>query len=781
MSNLLIKNTNIQNPHLNKLVIAWFESNAWIEVISINKRFLERSSEQKKIYNIFITIFSGKIVKEQDLTWETYCKILHNINLYDLKYRNLLRKMYSNFFSFASTRANSKKIRTYLQKYENIFLDTEVLKKSPYVVFDYLEQNICTNFPLISKPHQIKPIVCRHNYKPFIRNFFIKTENEFLMTLLNLYLENLNLETKNSFISTISYRLFFVFFEESLSEIAIDNLNIFNEETFKKQLSYFDQLLSNYKVFPVLNVSPYCILIRFYRYLDQIYYNDNGNKLFDTLSFNQNVFMSIHHHKAVDEGYEILLINDLEEVPSSNKWLVLGNGKNTHIRNKENCLLNFEVVNDNLLRNDLKEFVWRNKSKHRFSRFTHILNFLNEANEFCDKKNKIFFINPDYNEKLFSNEFLFYYYAKLSLRSDLKPASINGIITILRSYLNFFQNKYNIPSLVINQWHEVDLEESSGGNPISPKDFEVIRDTLKEKWQSEENHLLYIAFQLSMTTKLRIGEIFSLQRNCIERVDSKFGRVKYYSKSSKGKLITEVFTIDKIRLIEKAIDLSHSVFEKANESINSYIFIGTHKIIQKQVINLYTRYKKEFKKVMLELFDTLKIEEKYTPYCARDTHINNAFELVESGQISTLQVSTITGNTARIAQKHYISKKRRTRGYLEALHDVYIGENESIGIIVEDASTLKDLPPVQEGVGNCSSEKCVKIEEDEDSFYKCLTCRYFITSTERSSLFEEKIKSYKLNLENASSKAERNFYKALIELYATYLAEMYDISEGENG
>lgn len=766
----------IKDYELNRIFQDWLDSNAWIAILeATNKGFLTRRDRQKRMITVFIALISQNIYTEKELTWENYCKMMHNINLLESKYRNQWRKMCSDFYIFASKKVSNEKVRTYLQKYNDIFLGSEIQQTQPKDSNSFLSENIYTNFPLTSKPYQIKTITCRTATAEYNRNFFIKTENEFIISLLSSFLVYLNTKTKKTQFATPFHRLFVTLFEKSLHN-EVNSLNDFCESTFKEQLIYFKKLFNEHKLNPPVAFSAYSILTKFYSYLDQIHYHDKGIKLFNTISFNTEIFLSGFHQKAIIEGYEILTINDMEKVPNSDKWLVLGNN-DTHIRNGMNHLLNFEEVTDKLLRNDLKEFVWNTKSNHRLGRFSQLVEFLNEMRDYYDRQNELLQIKPENYNSLFSNEALLYYYTKLKLRDDLKQSSINVIIHILRSFLNYFQDKYNIPNLIINQWQEFSVEKYQEGNPISSKDFEIIKDSFKEKWKSEEDQLLFIAYQLSMTTKLRIGEIFSLKRDCIEEINDTFGKIKYYSKTSKGKLVSEVITIEKIRLIEKAITLSNPAFEKASDNLKQHIFIGFSRVYKGKIVSLYRRYRKEFTKIITDLYKNSLIDEIYTPYNARDSHINNAFELVENGQITTLQVTTITGNSAKVAQKYYIGKKRRTRDYLEALHDVHIGESEAVGIIVEDETSLENQLPVQDGAGICSSTDCIKINEDEDSFYKCLTCRYFITSVERCSLFEEKIRNYKTRLENASSLAEQNFYKALIELYATYLAEMYDMME----
>lgn len=72
------------------------------------------------------------------------------------------------------------------------------------------------------------------------------------------------------------------------------------------------------------------------------------------------------------------------------------------------------------------------------------------------------------------------------------------------------------------------------------------------------------------------------------------------------------------------------------------------------------------------------------------------------------------------------------------------------------------------------------MDTEEDSFYKCLTCKKFVTTIERYYYFEQKMNEYKNKKDNASSVAEKNFYAGLMEIYGGYLAEMYSIMEGKN-
>ncbi|GAB0168472.1 hypothetical protein LSPCS325_19090 [Lysinibacillus sp. CTST325] len=78
-------------------------------------------------------------------------------------------------------------------------------------------------------------------------------------------------------------------------------------------------------------------------------------------------------------------------------------------------------------------------------------------------------------------------------------------------------------------------------------------------------------------------------------------------------------------------------------------------------------FNKSFGTISKSLFNQGKIKFKYTPYNLRDTYIDNAWQMVEDGLISTLEVGVITGNSATVAAKHYRNREN-TKRYVEALY-----------------------------------------------------------------------------------------------------------------
>ncbi|GAE92733.1 hypothetical protein JCM21714_1747 [Gracilibacillus boraciitolerans JCM 21714] len=163
-----------------------------------------------------------------------------------------------------------------------------------------------------------------------------------------------------------------------------------------------------------------------------------------------------------------------------------------------------------------------------------------------------------------------------------------------------------------------------------------------------------------------------LERDCIVSIDDsgKFGTIKYYSKTSGREYKTEVFMIEHIRLIQKALKLSQFVYEKADSTFKKYIFICNHAYFDNKVIKIQSRFITLFKAISNYLYHQGKIKVQYTPNNLRHTYIERAWQMVEDGLVSTLEVGVITGNTASVAGKHYRNRDN-TKRYVEALYGGY--------------------------------------------------------------------------------------------------------------
>lgn len=765
---------------INDFLCEWLKTSE-IQIILLEKNCIN-GYLKVRIVKRFVDILGKYILKQEDFTWENYCKIIHEIPLkknsevMHVSLRLMLRSIYIHTLDSATI--TDLKVKSFISLNINLFLAEEFrrFKTSQYSI-TYKNANICTNFPLNSTSEQIIQVEYFHNDgSSHFANFYFPTSSQFLLNVMKSVLELISKRKLNN----VHNRVIVTLFVESLGGQEFNKFEDFNENTFKQQLLYFNSF-SEF-INPSSNLFLRQFLVRFYRYIDDIYLEENGVRLFSSFSFNRTLIIHKHYLKSIIEGYEIINLNSLGTCPESDKWLVVPDRDKygIHISNSRNFLMNFELVNNLEFRDELKGYLWGmdlsfNNIRNHFS---VLVEFLNEADIYYQKELQVLRLNSAFSDGLrpFSNRFLIFYYSNLVSNLKYKATTINHSIKSIRRFMKYIQRQYNIPNLMIEQFTSINVDYK-GGTPISREDFKEIQREFE--WKFKDDGIMLIILQLAIETKMRPGEILALERDCILSIDDsgKFGTIKYYEKSSGRKKKKEVLIIEHIRLLQEAIKISHPLYEKAENSLNKYIFLCRHQCYKNQIIAARNPFNKAFLTISKKLFDQGKIKLKYTPYNLRDTYIDRAWQMVEDGLISTFEVGIITGNSVAVAAKHY-REKENTKRYVEALYKVSILDDEISGSIV-NSETVNNLPPVQGGAGNCSSESCIKVDTDEDSFYKCLTCKKFVTTVERCSFFEERMKIYKERKDNSKSIDEGNFYNVLIELYGSYLVEIYSILEGE--
>ncbi|MGF9992368.1 hypothetical protein ABEY04_26715 [Bacillus mycoides] len=768
------------------LLVEWLQTSG-MQNILLERPFIMHPVNKKEnvkvvIIKCYIEILGKFILKQEDFTWENYCKIMHEIPLgkrngFHSPFRQMTRGLYLH--ALASDTITNSQVKSFIARNSNLLLTREFKRiegKQNYT--PYINNCIRTNFPINSSADQIIQVEYFHNDGSvnFV-NFFLPTCSQFLLNTIKNFLNILPKRKLNKFDNRVVVTLF----EGSLGSQKINSFEDFNEQTFKQQLLYFNSFMES-------NHTPVYVyfkqfLVKFYRYIDGIYLEENGVRLFNSFSFNRDLIIHKHYLTSIEQCYKIVNLNSLGVYPKSDKWFVVAdpNKHGAHIANSKNSLMNFELVHNIEFRNVLKDYIWKldlsynNMSNH----FCIMVDFLNKAEIYYQQEQQMLQFNNLLltDLKPFSSRFLIFYYISLVSNKEYTDSTINYNIKAIRKFIKHIQPRYSIPDIMMEQFSTIDVNDK-GGTPIPLEDFKEIQEGFERKFNNE-NEIMLIVLQLAIETKLRPGEIFALERDCIISVDDgrKFGTIEYYAKTSGRRKIKEVLVMEHIRLLQKSIKITQPLKEIAENSLKKYIFICKDNRYKDQVIAAKHSFNKAFTTISKRLFEQGKIKLKYTPYNLRHTYIEKAWQMVEDGLISTLEVGIITGNSAVVAAKHYRNKEN-TKRYVEALYEVSILKDELPGSIV-DSKTVESLPPVQSGAGNCASESCVKIDTDEDSFYKCLTCKKFVTTVEHNTIFEQRMKVYMNKKGSSSSVAEKNFYTGLIELYGSYLAEMYAIMEGE--
>ncbi len=760
-------------PETKSILFEWIKSNEWQQVIgSIQSGFLKLKTRQKSILIRFFDVLKYNFFGDTEQTiWMSYVQIQnYATDNVERKYITYIRNMIQRFYKFYIDNNCTLKDEEQLK---SIMLNNE-----PRRIKRKLDpENILgTNFPLYSTYYQVISIECHAADKAgnsyyYDRNFHIDSDNTFIINMMKDYLIDLKKSSKHTSFNSDYFRYFLYHIDKSLNK-NITSIKHFSKVTFFNQVEYYKNLVENELMPSRKEKSVIADLARFYRYIDNMVLKLDGDYLFKDYSFNSSLLRSKLLKSSIEEGYEFVLISKFDPIPISNKWTVIPDnttlGTTRHIYRK----IDFILVESEELRWNLKRFIWHANSIDHIHRFTHLVEFLNRMHEYTSKN------EFDVNESLML-EFITFYYVDICERNDITNNMKNSIIFSIRTFLRSIQLQYNISENQLLLFRELPREAFYSGNPITNNDFNVINSHFYNRTREKRSEL-YIVFKLSILTKLRPGELINLERNCIVSKNEQYGTIAYYSKMSSKEKIFATFPIDIIREIEHALDLTYPSFKIARPEDKKYVFIGPRyeKAVgasEYKVMHLNYPYRTLFNNIISEIYDDNLISRWYTTYSCRDTHINNAFELLEDGKINSFELTTITGNSANIARKHYLSKDRRTRHYLENLYEVSLLDVDIEGNVEENKSENSLHHIVQDDAGSCSSSTCIKETSFEDSSYKCLTCKYFMTTLEKIPVFEDRVNALRDKVNKSSNKQEKEFYTHSLKLNLVYLEEMYSM------
>lgn len=507
--------------------------------------------------------------------------------------------------------------------------------------------------------------------------------------------------------------------------------------------------------------------------MDKRYQELFGEKLFDTVTFNRNLFRSTHYRKSFSEGATRVVVSGYEKIPNADKWFVFFPKTKPSYKTHSNFFIDLNQVNNQYFKEDLKYFFWNYGGQSVFESSSYLIDFLNELDAYNQS-----ILNLSSNSQTISSEFLIQYYSaicegeiKTQKNKEYKTSTKNSKINSIRNFLNFYKQKYSIPELIISSFSEIPDVKINNGIYIPEKEILSILEEFNDQCKTPDKELFKIILLLSLSTKLRIGEILSLRRDCIIEKNEKLGTIKYYPKSTNDNLVYSSFSIEIIDLIEKAIAISRPAVISSDSTFKDLIFVyhplkSSLDFDYDELISLYDGYKRFFYMIMKKLYKENKITMIYSPNHCRHTFINKAYELVDNHEISFLDIPIITGNSTNVAKRNYLNRQRETNEYLSAIEGVELFNDNKCDFKKKDR-----LYPILDGLGNCNSEKCVKIDFINDTMIDCLTCQYFVTSVEKLPVFEKNINNFESKLRFAVGEDEAYLNK-LITLNKRYVANL---------
>lgn len=785
-----IKN-NVCDQLIQKALIVVFN-----DVLESKIRLLNHSRDRLKIiiswYIVSYTFINFKI---DDISWNNVCK-LYNTNYYDklitvseifinedserktavaMIDRINIRKSFDGYYDYKEAII---KLYLYLEQNMEFRVFNNIKEISDYKEYLINEYNIKFSdlddkFKFNSVHKKIlNNLPIQSDYKCFIQkeyllqknnimnkvNFNCNTNNYFIKEIINNFIDEIYINDNAPHNRLL--KVFCYYIGASLEEKLIRKEEDINYNVLKDQYKFFDniQLLDLEDKSEINNKGLTLILIQFYRFILRMY----------KLKFTKKEQYAVkckNIHKILREDYEVLLFNPNESIPITNKFCIIQNEYTMHNAAQTNNNFFIDLTElDKITQVDIKNFLWysHHKIEHRFNSIPVILYFL----EFKKEYYKFFYKGKkkenEYRYEIDEN-MLYMYMDKINEEYE-KNNSKKYIITQIRHFLKFHEELYNMKESYYEIISLKGLTDYDGGNPITDHDLKIIYKSIKEEEYINPKKRIYtIAFEICLLTNLRIGEVLSLERNCI--IDK--NTIRYLSKVSEKNYINHTLNEETITLLSEAIKLTNSILD--NSFMSKYIFI------ERSCTNFSERIKKIefylfFKKIIEK--NNNKLENKnYRPYNLRHTYINNVYKEGVKNNLSLSEMALIAGNSFDTAKRYY-RKSNDYEIYVETLAKIKLTDTNIIGNILKSNNNELNRP-VKENLGSCNEDNC------NFDLAECLMCKHFITFTNRIDVFEKRIGKINKLLEECNDKVEKGSLVCEKRLLSKYLLELLKVKEGE--
>lgn len=750
--------THLKDEEFKSLFLNFFENDYSQRTFSEQDRW----TIHKWLAECLVSLFKDYTIEL--ISWKQYCLSMNIIRVQNWKdqgsnsreIRRMARIMLSGFYNhiIENVHLDTKGLTELKEHKEFLIWEERKCSKMNDFMSEYLLDRIGTNFPLESSPDQLHLIPGDDKRRPIILNLNV-CNDEIKSLLLGFYQSEAGSKQHNP------TRQFVYLFRYSLLVVEKEPQSItdFTFEVFKKQYRFYQKA----NIINATSRGFSVFLTRFYVYLCKIIKEQNiQHNIFEGTPYNGTALGSNSFSIMYERGFKLINYNPFEGIPFENRWqLIVPDGYASVVKFKPvGC--DFTEVKDKSFREDLKYYIWK-QSGMSVSTVTRgsssVIKFLNFISSYKQLNEFNSFVNADLLE-----QWGFYIASK-------DPATMNSYVKRCRSYLKFYKDKYQIPSLLIDILKQKPLDYN-GGTPMSKHDVNLF----SEKFQEQRSRgiigeLCYIIFNLATTTKLRSGEILSLERDSILEKHERTGVIQYHSKTSGNQKVKLTLAIEKINLIEKATLLTGDAHSKADEDTAKYIFIKEDDCRKDRIIGIVFQFANIFSKIQKLLEGQL--DNKYRPYSLRTTFIDNLYTEGINDGLPTSVIAEMAGNGEKTALRYY-RETSETQEYAEIFSGVTISEVDVYGNILEEKD-VENLNPVEDGLGGCIQEGCVNDEEQ----YECLICPHFATTANRIPLFKEHITRIKTQKESALSSQERSVIDAQLKLYTAYYVKLLEKSGGQ--
>ena len=713
-----------------------------------------------------------KNMKLEEVNWGFLCAIYAKISKRELYIKRILKSYYIYLAENGLDIYESERL-----EYRRL-LDGDYAEYSSRLKYgedaEFIASNIMSNFPINSNYRSIYQI--RIGSK--IKNINLNTEQEFIREMLKRFIDQHG-KDKTTILRS-RFRIFIYYFEESLkgTGIALKSVKYFNDDIFRTQYDFYSKLEKLYcghdatAKFNQIN-----ILVKFYLFLKgYIEKNNIEHKIFkNNCGIVERALYDPGFARNYEEGWFFVYHNKFEPCPAHDRWMVYSSddiNKTARVNNHISVGFDFLKI-DPKFREDLKKFIWNHHTRINTCRsvINSVSVFWDFKKEHENKFYKVEFIYKEGHKEEFSFDLAWEY------KSFVERTYSNYNIQVMRlrnvrEFVEYISDKYSVNPMFATVMKSTKRKTYDGGVIITQNDYCLInKEFMKLAEKDIYGELSSIVFILFGTTKMRIGEIMNLQRDCIipgTKRENGTAIIAYRTKTSGGEYIYEKKSAKVIYLLERAIEITSKFVEKSfkDDILKNYIFVHNKRAASKFNKSLCrVRFHEQFKMIVNGIKDELE-NPNYNSRNIRHTFVDRVYKEGIKEGMSVAQMASIAGNSYAVANQHY-REKNEVNLYVEAMSKVTISGVDIDGNVLVDETDLEELNPVKGKLGGCEQVECINNDNLE-----CLKCKCFITALSRIPQFEKGIEYYDEKIISASDENIKEEYILQKKLHAHYLAAM---------
>lgn len=797
-------NENIEDEDLKSVLMDFsYKSISEMDTSKFNTKDTHRSLYMN--VDAFITVVSSmSLIKTiNDLNWDFFCYIFNNQKLclelvtslvckptypFLFKVTNRKRNNNSNFNRFYYYLYTFYRYVYDLNKYNNldnikeignyydIFVTDSInsvalLKVIKESKKDFLEKYIYSVYPIGSRYNDIIvwsiPIDGWTTAQGKDRTFTLVNSNNFIKAVFDDFINDCaNLEC---YMKTM--KIFMHLFSESCNSKMPCSLIEFDDDLFEMQFNYYNNLDSMYTdELKKAQLAPTTLLLYFYRFLV-----DLSIRLDVAIGVSkqlQDAFQEKNFIKYYNLGYKFMYHNKFEDYPPYEKICLLPSIQSMNNASSTNNLsLYYDISEFNdKYKEDVKNFIWNADAG-----LSTIISYLPKIRYFLEVKevfnSDVLDFNKSSEDCEFSTQFLTYYRSIIELDYP-NPATQKTIFKVIRKYLNFYKDKYNVKKTHFDVLNLTKLDVKRDIVTITDHDIDILYTKFKELEKCNITRLQTLVFEIFIRTNLRIGSILNLTRDCLEYNYDETISLKYLSKTSKQEYIIQKINPSIAELIEEALNITKPFISNAkpNDNLSEYIFVHEYLFTRRNSLKRLDFYE-YFKNVVSSVSKRLDRSDYY-PYNIRHTYMTSTFKNGVKLGLKVNDLTAITGISYKTANFYYRNMEDTIELYVEAMSKVQFNDVNINGEILyrEDENTAKTLP-VKDDLGKCKTPNCI-LEIGE-----CLACDSFVTFINRIPRFQDAIIDCDKKIQSTDNPLKKELYTRQKKLLAAYLSKMMRLSE----